>query len=325
MPKQSKTIHERFGQNRDYIAMAAPLLLMAFYYHGPRVLVLALAAVLTARITDRLAAMMRGRLYNKTENSSTVIALVIVLMLPATVQYRVVVAAVLVAVLVAKEAFGGAGSYPFNPAAVGFCAVAVSWPAQVFSYPVASKWLLNPPQSWEAFWKLLTLDGAALTTGLSATLRGGALPSTDPVSLLLGDFPGPLGTTATLVVVSCALYLVVKHRLPLGAPLSFLGVSALIAFLFPRYSEIGWHTFPQDMAARGSVVMYELLGGAFMFAAVFCVIYGALLGFTTMMFRYFGNYELGACFAFLIVNAVSGYFDRAVARRSAAKKGAALP
>ena len=40
------------------------------------------------------------------------------------------------------------------------------------------------------------------------------------------------------------------------------------------------------------------------------VVYGVLTGFLTMMFRYYGSYELGVCFALLLSNAFSGYLDR---------------
>ena len=36
----------------------------------------------------------------------------------------------------------------------------------------------------------------------------------------------------------------------------------------------------------------------------------------TMMFRYFGSYDVGVCFAVLSVNAISGYLDRAFAPRA---------
>ena len=41
-------------------------------------------------------------------------------------------------------------------------------------------------------------------------------------------------------------------------------------------------------------------------------IYGLLLGFASMMFRYYGTYETGVCFALLAINSVSGWLDRAV-------------
>lgn len=55
--------------------------------------------------------------------------------MPVTVDIYVLIAAVIAGVLIGKEIFGGYGSYPFNPAAVGYVVAAVSWPEQVFRYP----------------------------------------------------------------------------------------------------------------------------------------------------------------------------------------------
>ncbi len=340
MARHIRKVHEGNALNRDYIAMTVPLLLMGFFFNGPRVLLLALTALITARVADRIAAMMRSKKYDKTENSSLLIAMIIVLMMPVTVDYRVIITAVLVAVLVGKEAFGGYQSYPFNPAAVGFCMATVAWPQQVMSYPAPLNWLLKPfPQTFEAMWSMWNFEGATLVSGPAATLRAGALPTTSTMDLLLGNYAGPIGASCILIIAACAVYLFIKKRMSLVAPLTFLGVCVLITFLFPRYELISWSTFPYDILQRLQVVKFEMLSGALVFAAVFLVteegtlpkytlsrlIYGAVLGVAAMAFRYFGVYELGICFGFLIVNAISGYFDRAIAAKSAAKKEAALP
>ena len=127
-----RAIHEDNARNKDFIAMTMPRLAMGVFLYGPRVLLLALVGVITAKLSDRFAALLRGRSYDPTENLSVVVALVIVLMVPATVRYRVVVLAVLAAVLVSKEAFGGPGNYPFNPAAVGYCVEAGSFSEEMF-------------------------------------------------------------------------------------------------------------------------------------------------------------------------------------------------
>ncbi len=335
MSKEAQKIHEGNAFNRDMIAMTMPLFLMSVFFYGPRPLMMALLAVVVARLTDRLTAKLRGRAYDRTENSSVTIALLLVLLLPASVQFRVVIAAVLAAVLVGKEAFGGYMSYPFNPVAVGFCVVVVSWPEAITRYPVPQNWLLKGTTSFQQLWDLWTFKDVPQVAGPAQTLKAGGMPSIDTLNLLLGDYAGPLGATACLVIVACAVYLVVRKRLPLGAPLCFLATIALMAFLFPRYQEITWQTWPGDILMRLDVVKMELLTGTTLFAAVFLVdepatlpknslsrvVYGILLGFAVMMFRYFGTYDRGLCFAFLLVNAISGYFDRALARSAAKRKG----
>ena len=75
-------------------------------------------------------------------------------------------------------------------------------------------------------------------------------------------------------------------------------------------------------------VKYELLSGSLFFCSVFMVtdpvtsphtaagrcVYGAFAGAMVMVFRYFGAYEQGACFAVLFANAAAPLFSAAVCR-----------
>lgn len=342
MAKSDKVvIHPDNGLNKDFIAMTMPLLAVGTFFYGPRTLVLALLAVITAKAADRMAYMLRGRKYDPTENISVTVALIIVLMMPVTVRFRVVVVAVLVAVLVGKEAFGGAGAYPFNPAAVGYCVSAISWSEEMFRYPEPINWV-NVAAWWDnlaqktpsALFDLFRFQNVQLVTGPSYTLKNGGLPTLDIWNLLMGNYAGPLGATCIIVILACGVFLWSKRRLPLSAPLAFIVTIAVITFAFPRAPWGAWQVMPwYNWAQRLETMKYELLAGGLVFSAVFLVpepytlpkntlsriIYGALLGFATTMFRYFGIFEMGTCFAFLLVNAISGYFDRAVAARAARK------
>ncbi|MDL2252998.1 RnfABCDGE type electron transport complex subunit D [Ruminococcaceae bacterium OttesenSCG-928-I18] len=324
MDETIRKVHIGYAYNRDMIVMMLPLYLMAFFYYGPRCLLLALVALLTARICDRISALLRSRPYDKTEYSSVTFALILVLMLPASVPYRVVVAAVIMAVLVAKEAFGGFESYPFHPAAVGFCMAAVSWPEHVLRYPSPQVWLVNSTTDFSQLLAGWRFTGAELVEGPSYALKAGGLPSIDLWNLFLGNYGGPVGVTSTAVLLACGIFLLVRGRINLVTPLCFLGTAALFALVFPRYVvEIVEFA---DLLSRLEVVGYELLSGAMIFAAIFLVcepgtqpkstparvVYGILLGVSTMLFRYFGIYELGACFAILVINAFMGFFERAL-------------
>ena len=115
--------------------MTIPLLCMACFLYGVRPLLLCGAALLTGNLCDRLVSLLRRRVYRAGDFSNESFALIIALLMPATVDWYVVIMAVLAGVLIGKEVFGGYGSYPFNPAAVGYAVAAVSWPEQVFRYP----------------------------------------------------------------------------------------------------------------------------------------------------------------------------------------------
>ena len=305
--------------NGDYIWMTLPLMAMGIYLYGMRTALLCLTAVITANVCDRIVALLRNRTYEKKDISSETIALILVLMFPATVKYYVVVISVTVAVMLGKEAFGGYGAYPFNPMALGFSVAVVSWPDQVLRYP-------------DPFTKIPLWDASAVATvqSVSHTMRTGGTPNISLFNLILGNYAGPIGITATLIIISCALYLWMRKRITFTAPLSFLLMCALISYLFPRMGGIGLALPWQHVSLRLSSVMYEMLSGALLYASVFLInepvtaprsersrlVCGALLGVLTMLFRYFGTYDLSVCFSILALNSVTGYFDRILAPKT---------
>ena len=235
------------------------------------------------------------------------------LLLPATVHYYVVVVSVAVAILLGKHAFGGYGHYPFNPAAFGYAVAAVSWPGEVFLYPVPFTTM-----------SVLDTGSATVMESVSHTLRAGGVPNVDTFDLILGNYAGPIGATSVLILVACAMYLWMRRDITLGIPFGFLLSCALVAFFYPRVNTLGLELPWQYLDIRLLSLKYEMLSGALIFAAVFLVnepvtrpkntrahfVYGMILGFMTMMFRYFGSYDTGVCFAVLAVNALAGYLDR---------------
>ena len=200
---------------------------------------------------------------------------------------------------------------------VGYALAAVSWPEQMFRYPLP----YTEIPLWDA-------SSVAVTSGISDTLRNGGLPNLDPFSLLLGEFASPMGTGCCLIILACGLFLWRQKDIRLSAAFSFVAACALVAFFFPRQADLVNTPFWENVLPRLNVVKYELLSGAMLFTAVFLlnepytcphrrigrIAYGALVGLVSMSFRYFGVYTTGACFAILAVNSIAGWLDRAEAR-----------
>lgn len=305
---KNKKRHIGFEASNDIIFAGIPLLLMAVYMYGMRPLVMALAAVLTAVVCDWLVAAFRGLDYDVTETGSAAIAMVLVLLLPANTSYYIIIVCTACSVVLGKHALGGYNNYPFNPAALGYVIASVSWPDKIFMYPM-------PFSQLSVFG---SNEAVKLVHAPSYTLKMGGLPNISSLNIVLGNYAGPMGTTAVLVIAACGIYLLLRKRTNLYAPLSFLSTVAAIALIFPRVA----------VANRFDVMRYEIFCGGLIFAAVFMLcdeatmpknnisrlIYGALLGIFTMVFRYYGSFELGVCFAFLAVNSFSGYIDRVVQR-----------
>ena len=237
--------------------------------------------------------------------------------MPATVDIYVLVAAVLAGVLIGKEIFGGYGSYPFNPAAVGYAVAAVSWPDQVFRYP----------QPYTAI-PLWDASGVPVSSAVEDTLRSGGMLNIGSLALGLGEYATPMGTGAVLIILACGLFLWAQKDAHMSASVSFVFTCALIAFFFPRQAGLMDSAVLSNTLPRLQCVRDELLSGAMLFSAVFLlnepytcahhrvgrILYGVLVGIVSMGFRYYGVYETGVCFAILVVNSISAWIDRTEVR-----------
>ena len=298
--------------------MVVPLLCVSCFLYGLRPLLLCGAALLTGNLCDRLVSLLRRRVYQPKDCSNESFALLIALLMPVTVDWYVLIAAVLAGVLIGKEVFGGYGSYPFNPAAVGYTVAAVSWPEQVFRYP--------QPYTSIPLWDASMVP---VSSAIEDTLRSGGLINISALSLVLGEYAAPMGTGAAIVLVACGLFLWMQKDVRLSASLSFLITAGFIVFFFPRQLGLTEGTaFTAGLVFRLRCVRDEMLTGAMLFSAVFLlnepytcahhrrgrILYGAMVGAFTMGFRYFGVYETGVCFAILAVNSISGWLDRTEVR-----------
>ena len=297
--------------------MAVPVLWMACFLYGVRPLLLCGIAVLTGNLCDRLVSLLRRRVYQASDFSNESFALVIALLMPVTVDIYVLIIAVLAGVLIGKEIFGGYGSYPFNPAAVGYVVAAVSWPEQVFRYP--------QPYTSIPLWDASMVP---VSSTIEDTLRSGGMLNIRSLVLSLGEYAAPMGTGAALVILACGLFLWTQKDAHMSASVSFLLTCALIAFFFPRQAGLADSAVLANVLPRLRCVRDELLTGAILFSAVFllnepytCVhhrmgriLYGVLVGVVSMGFRYYGVYETGVCFALLVVNSVSAWIDRTEAK-----------
>ena len=297
--------------------MAVPLLCMSCFLYGPRPLLLCTIAVLTGNLCDRLVSLLRRRVYQTGDLSNESFALLIALLMPATVDIYVLVAAVLAGVFIGKEMFGGYGSYPFHPAAVGYVVAAASWPEQVFRYP--QPYVRIP--LWNA-------SAVPVSSAIEDTLRSGGVLNLSSLALGLGEYAAPMGTGAAAVIVACGLFLWAQKDIRISASLSFLATCALIAFFFPRQVGLADSAMLVNALPRLRCVRDELLTGAILFSAVFLlnepytcahhrlgrILYGVLVGLVSMGFRYYGVYETGVCFALVVVNSVSAWIDRTETR-----------
>ncbi|WP_085832768.1 RnfABCDGE type electron transport complex subunit D [Clostridium merdae] len=270
---------------KDMLLALALLLALPTVHYGLQVLLIAFVSMASCFICEVAACMVAKRQVNISELSFVVTGLIIAMLMPPYAPLWLPMAAAAFAVLVARVPFGFTGNNPFNPAAAGVAFVTVFWPQKVFSY---------------------------LEPSASSVLKEGLKPFQVPSEMLWGNASGAIGTTAVLVIAACAVYLIVKKTVNWRITVCFLAAAGLMALLFPRI-----------MVTPLTSLKYEMLSGSLLFCAVFLItdpvtsprtqvgkaIYGAVAGVLIMLMRRYGAFEQAACFAVLLMNAISPVID----------------
>ena len=310
MPVKKEPLNPLFRKFRFILFSATPLLGMAVYLYGLRPLIMMTAAVLLSVLSDVLVCAIRKNKYEGRDLSSVMFAVTFVLMLPASLRYEIVMFGTLFTLLI-KHAFGGYSGCVFQPAAFGLAASAICWPDEIFRYP-------------RAFFPIsIRFDsGAMLYDAPAYTIKNGGIPIIDKMDFLLGNYPGPMAATFCIVLLAILIFLIICGVTTWHIPVTFLLTVAAYAFVFPRVA-----------ATRMDSVIYEIISGVIVFGAVYIVsdpitspinvkaklMYGFLLGIATMLFNHYGVFQLGVCFAVLLVNPLSSYLDRKFAPRRQAR------
>lgn len=292
----------------DTVVALALLLVIPTVYNGFRVISMVALSCAACAVGEILFCMFTHREIMITEFSPMVTGTIIAMLMPVTAPLWLPVVAALFASIVAKEPFGGTGNNPFNPAAAGVAFAIICWPDLMFSFRNGSVSAALP--------MFADCDFTAVVSP-AGMLKQGLRPQILSSQMLTGNFTGPMGTTAVIVILACALYIFIKRTAHFTTSLCFLGTAAALAAAFPRI-----------VGTRPESVFFELFSGSLVFAAVFMAtdpvtspktplgrcIYGGLGGIAAMLFRYFGAYEEGVVFAILFINALAPAIDRFVWR-----------
>lgn len=294
-PESSRTVMS------DMIIALMPLFCMSFFYYGPRVFLVGGVSVLTCLLADWMCSLLLHQKNNPRDLSPVVTGLIITMLVPPAVALYVVVWASLFAILVAKAPFGGTGHNIFNPAAAGLAFSTICWSGQMFGYTSAMQRL-----------PMVIDETVRFVQGPTAALKVGGISRIGLIELLLGNFPGPIGSTHTLIIFACLIYLVARSAVRWYLPLSYV---AAVSLLSACYRPFG--VTPLESIAN------ELFAGSLFFVAVYLlcdpvttpkyrisrVLYGFSAGLLTMLFRYYSPFELSAVFAILAMNALAPAFD----------------
>ncbi len=292
----------------DVLLSALVLCVFSVVNYGFRPAILLVLTVLSAIFTECICLLFQRKSTKAAlDGSAAVTGAIVALVMPPSVSYWVPMLGACFAILVAKAPFGGYGRNVFNPAAAGIAVLSYCFPKRVFAYSALSA-ADKLPLSWEIAPAQLVTE-----TSLAAQLRSGATPTVTRMQLLLGDFAGPIGATATLILLACAAYLLCRRSASAYLMIPYLITCCVLAWLFP-YTGTG----------RVYGAMVQMCSGYVLFTGVFLlndpvttprfrlgrIFYGVFTGMLVMLLQHIGRVEAGSCFAILIMNVLAPMIDR---------------
>ncbi len=297
--------------NKVYLerfVIMAMLLILSTCMQGFRALTVGVASVLFCMAADIICCLIRKIRYDPKDMAVPFWGLAAALMMPITVPLGLVALSSAICIVVGKHLFGASDNIVFCPPAISVAFLMICYPSELLYYPKDIPAPFNGLGAFEEY------EGV-LTRSVEYTMKLGNIPSGSMWDILMGLVPGNIGTVYIMVILICGICMVI-HRSNSGfAVVSCLLTAGVLAFFFPRIHVSGMES-----------VFYELSSGYLLFGVVFLAaepyrmpekamgraIYGAVLGYITMMFRIFGQTEGSFLFALLITGALGSSFDRVV-------------
>ena len=282
------------------IVALVPCLLASIYFFGLRVLAMIVVSYAVGGAVEVVFAVLRKEEINE---GFLVTGLLFPLVLPPALPLWMVGVGVAFGVLVGKELFGGTGRNLFNPALVGRCFLALSYPKAMSSdWLEPGTGLFGRATEWAS-------DVVTEATPLAAAKNGqwASLPD-----LLLGNVTGSAGETSALAVILGGLLLVAIGVANWRTVAATLASFALMTVFIVR----GDGQVAHDTA-------WHLLSGGLLFGAFFMAtdpvtspmtsggkwVYGLLIGVATALIRHYTGYVEGVMFAILLGNVFAPVLD----------------
>jgi Na+-transporting NADH:ubiquinone oxidoreductase subunit B len=340
--KSKVKLLQKQGAMRRVLIALIPCVAGAVYYFGWYCLFLIVLANLTGFIVEYIFARRAGK---PVSEAVFVTGTLFALVMPPTVPWYVVIIGMVFAVMFGKMVFGGFGRNVFNPAVAGRAFVYVCFPIAL-----TGVWAPAADGIWGALNKWTTVDSVDSVSGATpmAYLKSGQieldsgekaqseiphnLSQDDKVllkktallkGLLLGRMAGTAGVTSVILICIGGIYLFITKTASRATILS-----TIVTYAFWNEVLCGCGVSPVPGAWPA------VFGGGFLFGVFFMatdpvsspktetgrIIYGIIIGTSTMVIRNFSIFNGGLMFSILIGNMFAPTLDNIVHSFQAKKK-----
>lgn len=297
---------------RRVLYALTPIAALAVWLYGPRVLATLAVSLGVGVLVEYLFEKRKG---GKVSEAVLVSATLFAMSMPPAVPLWIVAIGIAFAVFMAKEVYGGFGRNIFNPAIAGRLFVYISFAS------VLGGSFFAPGGFGSAAGSLFGRPDVLTSASPLALMRTGTAVPVLP--MLLGNRIGSIGESSVILIALAAVYLIVTKTAQWRLIVStIIGGTIMAAALLLSGS-------PKALP------MVSLLGGSFLFVAVFMAtdpvsapkkplaqwLYGLMIGMVIIIIRTFSLFPEGTSFALLLGNTFASLYDKLVS--DAAKRKAA--
>jgi len=287
------------------IVAVLPALVMSIYFFGLRVLGMIVVSYIAGGVAETLFCVIRKE---EITEGFLVTGLLFPLTLPPGCPYWVVAVGVTFGVIFGKEVFGGTGTNIFNPALVGRCFLAISYPKVM-----ASGWI-EPGRGLTGRAFEYATDAVTTATPLVAKDWSWAVCK----KVWLGTCLGSAGETCAVAILVGGIFLclvrVANWRVPVGCLVGVAVFSGVMSRFMPE-------TFAPPV--------FQLGAGGLMFGVFFMAtdpvtspitnsgkwMYAVLMGVVAVLIRGLTGYPEGIMFSILLLNMAAPLMDELVFAR----------
>ncbi len=307
---------------RSVIVALLPALLGSVYFFSMRALWLVVAGTASAVLTEAICQRLRGRPTTISDGSAVVTGMLLVYCLPPGVPFWMPVVGSVFAIAIGKQAFGGLGYNPLNPALLGRAFLLASWPLHMTTdWRAPSMGTMSGIDAVTNATPLAVLKEANKILGDPATTTEQLVQAREVIAqlsssygnLFFGNIGGSLGETSVVLLLIGGLYLLFKRYIGWKIPLTFMATVTALTWIFGGTDGL----FTGDG-------LFHLLSGGLILGAFFMatdmvttpvtfrgrLIFGTGCGVITSIIRLVGGYPEGVCYSILLMNAFTPLLDR---------------
>lgn len=312
-----------------------PALLAGIIFFGFRALSLTIYAVIAAVLTEALIQKLRKKEITVNDGSAVLTGMLVAFNIHSASAWWLPVIGSVFAIAIGKHAFGGLGHNIVNPALLGRAFLLASWPTQVTSGWVATKFnSISGIAVENVHTNAVQLVTSATPLGVAKLLRnpdivtniGGQTIANDVFShltdystlmnLFWGNVGGCIGEVSALALLIGALYLLSLHIIDWRIPTSYIGTVFVLSYIFGGLNG--------PFSASVFLPIFHILSGGLMLGAFFMatdmvtspvtktgrIYFGMGAGIILVVIRLVGGYPEGCSYSILIMNLFVPLIDR---------------